>query len=313
MSAVRQSGHQSGVILVAVLLAVAIMSVMVVAAVALTRSGIGSERLEQRRLSSHFALRSGIEAAKALILAMPPEERLALDGSSMQLDLGNGVSATIMMRDAAGLADLNRSDPTLIETVASSSGLPRGKAEGIAATITRLRKDAAPESGEKKVQIKPAQPGVLPGGNAAVASNAAETETPPIIFLAVEQFVELFRIPLEDGVRLAANLTIYNPTGKINPLAAPVPVLQSIPGVSVRDVSDVAAARASGTGSSDARLQQLVQRLPGLMSMKEPSVFMVEVRIDSGEGVLTGSTARAVLRLNGKDAPPFGVLALEEE
>ena len=41
-----------GVVLVAVLFAVAIMSVMVVAASALTRSGIAGHELEQRRLAT---------------------------------------------------------------------------------------------------------------------------------------------------------------------------------------------------------------------------------------------------------------------
>lgn len=313
MSAVPGTRRQRGIILVAVLLAVAIMSVMVVAAAALTRAGIGTERLEQRRLSSHFALRSGIEAAKAMILAMPPEQRLALAGAEMPLDLGDGVTATLTLRDAAGLADLNRSDPALIEAVASASGLPRGKANGIAATIGRLRKEAAPAGTADQAQP---QPGVLPGGaTTATAGTEAGTkeQPPPVIFLALEQFAELFAIPPEDAARLAANLTVYNPTGLINPLAAPTPVLQSVPGISARDLADVAAARMSGSGATDARLQQLAQRIPDALSLKEPGVFMVEVRIDSGTGLLAGSTARAVLRLNGKDAPPFGTLALEEE
>ena len=39
-----------------------------------------------------------------------------------------------MLRDAAGLADLNRSDPALIEAVASASGLP--------GPVTRLLQNA---------------------------------------------------------------------------------------------------------------------------------------------------------------------------
>lgn len=313
MSGRRPRGQQRGIILVAVLLAVAIMSVMVVAAAALTRSGIGTERLEQRRLASHFALRSGLEAAKALILAMPPEERLVLMGSAMPVDLGNGVLATVSLRDAAGLADLNRSDPALIEAVAAASGLPRGRASGIAATVTRLRKEAAPSGSAQQ----PPQTGLLPGNASTAAPASAQAaekdEPPPFIFQALEQFVELFAIPADDGARLAANLTLYNPTGLINPLAAPAPVLQSVPGLSARDIAAIAAARTSGAGTADAALQQLVERLPDKLSLKDPTVFMVEVRLDSATSVLAGSTLRAVLRLNGKDAPPFGTLAMEEE
>ena len=92
---------ERGIILIAVLLAVAIMAVMVVATAALTRSGISSEELEQRRLASHLALRSGVEAGKALILATPEDRRVYLDGDETAVDLGGGVSATVRLRDAA--------------------------------------------------------------------------------------------------------------------------------------------------------------------------------------------------------------------
>src|SRR6476620_1707220 len=100
MTALPARRGQRGIILIAVLLAVAIMSLMVVAAASLTRAGIGNEDLEQRRLASHLALRSGLEAAKALILATPEDQRLFLSGAEMPVDLGNGLSATVTLRDA---------------------------------------------------------------------------------------------------------------------------------------------------------------------------------------------------------------------
>lgn len=315
MSAHADRPHQRGIILVAVLLAVAIMSVMVVAAAALTRAGVGSEELEQRRLASHFALRSAVEAAKAVILAMPPDARLGLDGTAMPLDLGNGILTTVTLRDAAGLADLNRSEPKLVEAVATFSGLPRAKAETIAATLTKLRKDAEPAGTADTAQARPASPATQPGGSAASAAATAKDAPPlPIIFLALEQFVDLLGLPPDDGGRLASVLTVYNPSGLINPLAAPAPVLQSVPGISPRELADVAMARKTGGGASDPRLQQLAQRLPELLTLQPPRVFLLEVRIDSGGPVLEGSRARAVLRLSGEQDPlPFGTLALEEE
>ena len=83
------SAAERGIILIAVLLAVAIMAVMVVATAALTRSGISSEELEQRRLASRLALRSGVEAGKALILATPEDRRVYLDWTV--LDFSGGV------------------------------------------------------------------------------------------------------------------------------------------------------------------------------------------------------------------------------
>lgn len=306
--------RQRGIILVAVLLAVAIMSVMVVAATALTRAGAGTEQLEQRRLASHLALRSGLEAAKALILATPEQKRVLLDGEAMPVDLGNGVSATVTLRDAAGYVDLNRTDPKIIEAVARFSGVGKS-ADGLADRITKLR--VAVEPALAAVAAKPAatsKAGAVPGGSAASpALNKPKQLPPPIIFVSVEQVPDLLGIPADEAGALGAGLTVFNPTGEINPFAAPEQVLQAIPGLSDRDAADIARARKAGTGAEDARLQQLMQRLPGVLTMKPPRVFVVEVKLDGGPAILPGSAARAVVRLMSEGQSPFGTLALEEE
>lgn len=310
----RAPARERGIILIAVLLAVAIMSVMVVATAALTRAGIGNEELEMRRLSSHFALRSGIEAAKALILATPEDQRMLLDGEETPVDLGNGLSATVKLRDAAGFADLNRSDPKLIEAVARFSGLGREAADGLADRIAELRKEATPEpvgGPPAKVPTQPAPKaaaGVLPPAKA----DTSKLPPPPIIFLSVEQLPAVLDIPPDETAALGAGLTVFNPTGEINPFAAPEQVLEAIPGLTAKDISDIAMAKRTGTGMGDARLQQIMQRLPGILTVRPPSVFMVEVKIDSGPGVLPGSSARAVVRLLPNGKLPFGILAFED-
>jgi general secretion pathway protein K len=315
MTALPARRGQRGIILIAVLLAVAIMSLMVVAAASLTRAGIGNEDLEQRRLASHLALRSGLEAAKALILATPEDQRLFLSGAEMPVDLGNGLSATVTLRDAAGLADLNRSDPKLIEAVARFGGLGPKEADGLADRIAALRKEAAPDEPGALPQKAPSQPSV--GGAAAAQPapgvDAARQKPVPIIFISLDQVPDILDIPPEDARALGVGLTVFNPTGAINPLAAPEQVLQAIPGITEQDMSDIAMARKSGTGAKDGRLQQLMQRLPGLLTLAQPSVFMVTVKLDQRPGVLPGSAANAVVRLLPEGQMPFGTLALEEE
>ena len=306
-----------GVILVAVLLAVAIMSVMVVAAASLTRAGIGNEELEQRRLASRLALRSGIEAAKALILATPDDQRGFLAGDEVPVDLGNGVSATVALRDAAGLADLNRSDPKLIEGVARFAGLSKDESDGLAERIEQLRKEAAPDEPGAPPPKVPAPSTGQPAGAAtakpAPGAPPVKAKPVPIIFLSLDQVPDILDIPAEDAKALGVGLTVFNPTGAINPLAAPEQVLQAIPGISEQDISDIAMARKSGTGTKDGRLQQLMQRLQGILTVKEPTVFMVDVKLDGGPGILPGSAAHAVVRLMPEGQGPFGTLAMEEE
>ncbi len=316
MPAMRRA-EERGIILIAVLLAVAIMAVMVVAAAALTRAGIGNEQLEQRRLASHLALRSGVEAAKAMILATPEDQRSALAGGETEIDLGGGVTATVKLRDAAAYVDLNRSDPKLIESVARFSGLGKA-AEGLAEKIEKLRKEAEPV--QASAQPRPANTKAPPVGVSAVTSAKAPADAGkaaqqpiPIIFLAVDQLPGLLGVSPDDAKALGAGLTVFNPTGQINPLAAPDQVLQSIPGLTGKDISDIAMARKMKTGGTDPRLQQLIQRLPGLLSLRPPSVFMIDVKLDGGPAILPGGTARAVVRLIPDGQAPFGTLALEEE
>jgi hypothetical protein len=141
--AVRAQPGEAGVILIAVLLAVALMSVMVVAVASLTRAGIGSERLEERRLATDLALRSALERGKALVLATPAERRAFFDGSAEEVELGQGLRARIAVQDVAGFVDLNGSDPALITAVAAAAGLGKAEAEALASRIDALRQQAA--------------------------------------------------------------------------------------------------------------------------------------------------------------------------
>jgi hypothetical protein len=310
MSPVPQTRGERGVILIAVLFTVAIMAVLVVAATALTRAGIGSERLDQRRMATHFALRSGLEIAKGMILASEPEDRLFFDGESVTLDVGQDVLISARIRDAASFIDLNRSDPELIEALAKLMKLDGQQVNGLAKRIAKLRDDATPEKDKPPAAAPaPAQPGQPvspPSPNPALPGD--RPPPPPVIFLAVEQIGEL----LDGGAALdqdfTANLTIFNPTGKINPMAAGSSVLQAVPGLTKPDLGVIAEARQSRNAKDNARLQQILQRTKDHLSITEPKAFVIELRLEEGPNLLAGSQSRAVVLLG--DGPlPFRTLA----
>lgn len=314
MSTPPQAPGERGVILIAVLLSVAIMAVLVVAATALTRSGIGSERLDQRRLATHFALRSGLEAAKGMILAAEPEDRLFFDGAPVTLDVGQGILISASIRDAASFIDLNRSDPELIEALAQLTKLDSPGIKDLASRITKLREDAKPE------KDKPAVPGPAPaqaaepGGPAQPNPGQPGSAPPPapVIFLAVEQIGELLNVDSARGQAFTAGLTVFNPTGKINPMAAGDDVLQVVPGLTKSDLAVIAAARRSRSAKDDARLQQVLQRTKDHLSIAEPKAFVIELSLHEGPNLLPGSRSRAVVLL--ADGPlPFRTLAASGE
>jgi general secretion pathway protein K len=283
-----------GVVLVAVLFALAIMTVLVVAVTSLARSSIASQALEARRLSSELALRSGLEAGKAAIVAMSAPQRIFLNAAPVTLGLGGGLRAEIRIRDAAGLADLNRSDVALLEAILMDS-LADTEALRIMAEVASWRSAA-----EEKAKAKTPPPAVRSEG---------ETPAPPpapVVFVALEQLLAMAAPAAAPA--LSGRLTLFNPAGLINPLAAPDAVLAAVPGITPADISTVAAARRARAPGGGQGLGRLVERLKPFLTLKEPSVFVIEVRLFEGPGVIANSSMSAVVQLAEEGPMAFRTL-----
>lgn len=291
--------HERGIVLVAVLFAVAIMSVLVVAASALTRTGIASEGLEQRRLATQLALRSGLESAKARIIATPAPLRAYLDGTPEAVDLGNGITADVSVRDAAGLADLNASDPMIIKAVLGVS-LNAAEAAQLSTRIEAWRK----REGETAQAIP--QPTPQPTGS--LAEEKPAEVLPPFVFFSVAQLQALSKP--EAATSLAAHFTVFNPAGLINPLAAPDEVLLALPDFTAADLRAVKAARRLKAEPAGQGLAPLLERLKPFLAVNEPTAFIVSVRLGEGPGVIARSWAEAVVQVAAEGPLPFRTLAV---
>jgi type II secretory pathway component PulK len=302
----RRSGER-GIVLVAVLLMVAIMSVLVVAVTSLTRSGVAVQKLEQRRLATHLALRSGLESAKALILSTPEDQRVYFSGAPVVLEIGGGIEAEVTIRDAAGLVDLNRTDLKLIDAMLMS-GLAKAGAETISSRIAEWR-NKAEEKMKTEAQAQAATPATQP---AAGTDGAAKPQPPaPVIFLATDQLLALAeaeKLEAEEARALASRFTVFNPTGQLNPLAADDDVLLSVPGMMPEDLAALAAARRSRAPDALAGLGQMVERLKPYLTLAPPTVFVIDVRLLSGPGIIAQSRAGAVAQVVDKGPLPFQTL-----
>lgn len=314
---------ERGIVLVAVLLAVAIMSVMVVAVTTLTRSGISSERLEERLLASRLALRSGLEGAKALIAATPMAQRALFDGTPMEMDLGQGIRVQLIIRDAAGLADINRADMKLLSAVLSST-LKADMAEGLSVQIEDMRKKAEEKPADQPEAKQPG-PGEPPAGGQAAPptgirqmedSTGAAGEKPkplPAVFLSLDQMLGLAPTEAVDDKAvqaLSASLTVFNPTARVNPLAAPPSLLGVIPGLTPQDIAAIDEARKNRAWKENGRFVQILERLKPFLAVEDPSVFMIGVRLIDGPGVIAQSSAGAVVQLLEGGPLPFRTLSV---
>jgi type II secretory pathway component PulK len=292
-----------GIVLVAVLFAVAIMSVLAVAASALTRSGITAHGLEQRRLATHLALRSGLESAKALIASTPPGQRAFFDGTPVVMDLGGGLAAEVTIRDAAGLADLNRTELPVIEALLSAS-LDAAEAADLAARMSQWRSKAA-ELAQAQLREAPPQPGAGAGN-----PQEARQERPPapVIFQSVDQLKAMAKPG--SAASIMTRFTVFNPTGLLNPLAASDDVLLAIPGFTPGDLAAVKAARKGRAARPEQGLQAMLERLKPFIAVQPPSVFLVGIRLADAPGVIGQGTAGAAVQLVEKGPLPFRTLAV---
>ncbi len=313
---------ERGIVLIAVLLAVAIMSVMVVAVTTLTRSGISAERLEERLLASRLALRSGLEGAKARIAATPPDQRMLFDGTPMEMDLGQGIRAQVMIRDAAGLADINRADIKLLTAVLVGA-LEPDVAESLSAQLEDLRKKAqdAQAAGAKDQSALPGEPPAAPQQTTmtgikqpGAANEAAEQAKPlPVVFATVDQMLAL--VPPEavsdaEAQAIAASLTVFNPAARLNPFAAPPSLLRAVPDLTPEDAAAIDEARRNRAWKENGRIGQILERLNPYLAAEDPSVFMIGVRLIDGPGIIAQSSAGAVVQLLEGDGLPFRTLSV---
>ena len=288
-----------GVVLVAVLFTVAIMSVMVVAASALTRSGIADHELEQRRLATRLALRSGLESAKALIVATPPAQRAFFEGAPAAMDLGGGILAEVTIRDAAGLPDLNKSELPVIEAVLRD-GIDAAEAAGLSARIGEWRREAS-ERAKAQAPSAPASP-------ASDSANRQDEQPDPLIFLSVDQLAAL--LAPASAERLSGRFTVFSPAGLVNPLAASEDVLLAIPGFTRGDLATVLAVRKGRPANPEGQLQPMLARLKPFIALQDPTVFVIGVRLQAGPGIIAQSMAGAVVQAVEQGPLPFRTLAV---
>ena len=288
-----------GGVLVAVLFTVAIMSVMVVAASALTRSGIADHELEQRRLATRLALRSGLESAKALIVATPPAERAHFEGAPAAMDLGGGILAEVTIRDAAGLPDLNKSELPVIEAVLRD-GIDAAEAAGLSARIGEWRREAS-ERAKAQAPSAPASP-------ASDSANRQDEQPDPLIFLSVDQLAAM--LAPASAERLSGRFTVFSPAGLVNPLAASEDVLLAIPGFTRGDLATVLAVRKGRPANPEGQLQPMLARLKPFIALQDPTVFVIGVRLQAGPGIIAQSMAGAVVQAVEQGPLPFRTLAV---
>jgi general secretion pathway protein K len=279
-----QGDPSQGIILIVVLWVVAMMTVIVVALSSYSQKNVALAGLEADRLRTETALQSGIDVGVALILATNARDRVFFDGAAVAADIGGGRQVELNVRDAAGLIDINRANGALLNAMGLMLELPR---ESVAALVEKIIGQRPPPKED--------------AGN-------AEKQLLPAVFMAPSQ---LYGLDGSDPGMIGTMLpfvSLYSTDGRINPMAAPDLIMQSIPGLTPENRSILAEARQRKQWKTPAA-QAVLERHAQFLSVNDARIFIIDVKLVSGDGLIAGSRVKAVAAVNDSGDVPFHILA----
>ena len=316
MTGARPTGkNERGMILVVVLWAVAMMTVLVVALSVYAQKSLSLAGVDADRLRSGMALESGLDVGEAMIAVTKPEDRMFLDGTATTVDIGGERLVEVSVMDAAALVDINRASKDLLSGLGARLDVSADDAGAIVDAVVKLRDARQPKPAvgkqqalqQQQQQQDQQQQDQQQQGNSAAGDNAAPQPMPGIFF----NTAQIYGLPGANPAavnKMLPFIGLYSSDGKVNPMAAPQEIMQSIPGLTGKEAEVLMDARKSRQ-ANDESVQDILTRYKDFIALREAKAFVIEVRAVSGRGLIAGSRLRAVVIVNAAGKPPFRILS----
>jgi general secretion pathway protein K len=271
--ATRRSDPRRGMVLVAVLWSISLLSALAMAASVTFRGFAGVMAVERDRLQADALLTAGLETAAGIIDGLRDTPLAEIETS---VTLGTG-AVRLRLNDEGGRIDIGRAPLDLIASMLRSVGAPQAAANDIARRIVERRKSGRP------------------------ANTTTSAPAPPFSDLA-----QLASIPGMSPDWIAAIRPLATVFGgeTVNPLTAPPGVIAALPGLDADRIDAFLKAR-RGAANADALVQMIApaQRYLSVKSQRVASVDL-DARLASGYA----SAARAVIVVLPQDSQPYRVL-----
>jgi len=288
---------QRGMVLLAVLWAIALCAALAMATSTTFRSLAGIVRIDRERVQADGLLTAGLEAAAGIVAALrdaPLAER------STTLAFATG-SVRLTVSDEGGRIDIGKAPVELLASLLRSVGAEDDDAGIVAQRIVALRDAAAP--------ARPNDAAPRPT-NAAKPSAPATPDQPaatpaPAPFTDIGQIADVPGMQPQWMAAMAPLITVYGGE-TVNPLTAPMAVLRALPSFDAERLDAFLDMRSSPFADPE-RLSFLLGPAQKYLKAQQTHVIAVELVA----GTIGGYTAaaKAFIVLLPDDKQPYRVLA----
>lgn len=274
---------REGFILISVLGVMALMAALVGALSMLVRPLVERARVGGDDLALTALVRAGVELAGYQLYGL---KRPAGQVDALQVRLDAGV-VTLFVSDESGRIDLNGADPALLAGAYRAAGLNALPAASFAARVIDWR-----DEGDERMA------GGAEASDYAAAGLAHRPQND--VFRSVDDLEWLHGLAPAHAAVLAPLLTVHNPDGKLNVLAASRQALATLPGADPTLVERILALRSKT--SDGAEILSLLQNQQAFVKVEPGPSYRVRIearhrtsRLKSVEAVLTRSASADAL------------------
>jgi general secretion pathway protein K len=272
-------GRQRGIVLIAVLWSIALLSALAMAASVSFRGFAAVTAIGRDRVQGEALLTAGLEVAAAIVSSA---EDTPLNAVETTMTLSTGIVGA-RVSDEGGRIDIGKAPVEVLASLLRAAGAPDQQANGVAAAIVQWRNRAMTGATD-------------PGGNAKT-----NVDHP---FADIR---ELARVPGVAPRWIAAMselATVYG-SETVNPLTASAAVIAALPGVDRNSLAAFLAVRSQSPKDSD-RISAALGPAQRFLATKRQQVASVDLQARLDDGFNTA--AHAVVVVLPQDSQPYRVL-----
>jgi general secretion pathway protein K len=285
-----------GMILVAVLWAIALMATLAMAAAVSFRGFAGVASVGRDRVQGDALLTAGLEIAAGAVSGLGDQP---LTEREIALDLSTG-TVRARFSDEGGRIDIGKAPSAVLASLLRSAGASEQLAQGVAQEIVRWRRNV--------LQAAANQAAATAGQAAAAAPDSPNDATGKLDkgqpFADVREILQVPGMTPQWLAAMAPLATVFG-SDTVNPLTAPAGVIAALPGVNRVQLENFLAARRSFPTDAD-RLSAILGQASVYLAVKSQRVVSVELAAALADGY--AAAARAVIVLLPQDSQPYRVL-----